>query len=98
MVLECFFLPRGLGSRRDFARKKGEKGLLLVGHEKVPHGFGFTGDCSSHPADGAGTSTSFPETRYPGLDTGRGKDCASVGILEDFNILLRTLGHYSKSV
>ena len=24
-VLECFFLPCGLGSRRDFARKKGEK-------------------------------------------------------------------------
>ena len=30
---------------------KGEKGLLLVGHEKVPHGFGLTGDCSSHTAD-----------------------------------------------
>ena len=44
VVLECFFLPRGLGSRRDFARKKGEKGLLLVGHEKVPHGSGLTGD------------------------------------------------------
>ena len=54
MVLECFFLPRGLGSRRDFAAiEKGEKGLLLVGLEKVPHGFGLTGDCSSHPADGA---------------------------------------------
>ena len=27
-VLECFFLPRGLGSRRDFARKKrGERSL-----------------------------------------------------------------------
>ena len=24
-VLECFFLPCGLGSRRDFARKKGRK-------------------------------------------------------------------------
>ena len=56
MVLECFFLPHGLGSRRDFAAiEKGEKGLLLVGHEKVPHGFGLTGDCSSHPADGAGS-------------------------------------------
>ena len=53
VVLECFFLPRGLGSRRDFARKKGEEGLLLVGHEKVPHGFGLTGDHSSHTADGA---------------------------------------------
>ena len=28
-------MPRGLGNRRDFARKKGEEGLLLVGHEKV---------------------------------------------------------------
>ena len=33
--------------------RKGEKGLLLVGHEKVPHGFGLTGDCGSHTADGA---------------------------------------------
>ena len=55
-VLGCFFLPRGLGSRRDFAAiEKGEEGLLLVGHEKVPHGFGLTGDCSSHTADGAGS-------------------------------------------
>ena len=49
-------MPHSLGSKRDFARKKraGEKGLLLVDHEKVPHGFGLTGDCSSHTA-GAGT-------------------------------------------
>ena len=53
MVLGCFFLPRGLGSRRDFAGKKRGEGLLLVGHEKVPHGFGLTGDCGSHTADGA---------------------------------------------
>ena len=33
--------------------RKGEEALLLVG-EKVPHGFGLTGDCSSHTADGAG--------------------------------------------
>ena len=33
--------------------RKGEKGLLLGGNEKVPHGFGLTGDCSSHTADGA---------------------------------------------
>ena len=46
-------------------------------HEKVPHGFELTGDCSS-TADGAGTevlpeprtSTSFPEIRYPGLGKG----------------------------
>ena len=56
VVLECFFLPRGLGSRRDFAAiEKGEKGLLLVGLEKVPHGFELTGDCGSHTADGAGS-------------------------------------------
>ena len=35
--------------------RKGEKGLLLVGHEKVPHGFGLTGDCGSHTVDGAGS-------------------------------------------
>ena len=83
--------------------RKGEKGLLLVGREKVPHGFGLTGDCGSHTADGAGkpesrTSTSFPETRYPRLGRGRGEDCASVGVLEDFSILMKILSHYSKSV
>ena len=49
-------MPRGLGSRRDFAgKKRGERTLLMVSHEKVPHGFGLTGDCSSHTADGAGS-------------------------------------------
>ena len=33
--------------------RKGEEGLLLVGLEKVPHGFGLTGDCDGHTADGA---------------------------------------------
>ena len=28
--------------------RKGEEGLLLLGREKVPHGFGLTGDCGSH--------------------------------------------------
>ena len=49
--------------------RKGVKGLLLVGHEKVPHGFGLTGDHGGNTADGAGTeglpesqtSTFFPE-------------------------------------
>ena len=58
--------------------RKGEKGLLLVGHEKVPHGSGLTGDCSGDTADGAQTeglpepwtSTSFPEIRYPRLGKG----------------------------
>ena len=35
--------------------RKGVKGLLLVGHEKVPQGFGLTRDCGSHIADGAGS-------------------------------------------
>ena len=35
--------------------RKRVKGLLLVGHEKVPHGFGFTGDHDSDTTDGAGT-------------------------------------------
>ena len=30
--------------------EKGEKGLLLVGHEKVPHGSGLTGDCGGDTA------------------------------------------------
>ena len=34
--------------------RKGEKGLLLVGHEKVPHGFELTGGHSGDTADGAG--------------------------------------------
>ena len=49
--------------------RKREKGLLLVGHEKLPHGSGLTGDRGGNTADGAGTkglpepwtSTSFPE-------------------------------------
>ena len=40
--------------RRDATGRKGVKGLLLVGHEKVPCGFGLrTGD-PSDTADGAG--------------------------------------------
>ena len=58
--------------------RKGVKGLLLVGHEKVPHGFGLTGDCSSDTVDGARTkglpepwtSTSFPEIQYPRMGKG----------------------------
>ena len=86
--------------------RKGEKGLLLVGHEKVPHGSGLTGERGGNIVDGAGTeglpeprtSTSFPEIRYPRLGRGRGKDRASVGVLENFSILMKTLSHYSKSV
>ena len=40
--------------RRDAAGRIGVKGLLLVGHEKVPCGFGLrTGD-PDYTADGAG--------------------------------------------
>ena len=87
--------------------RKGEKGLLLVGHEKVPHGSGLTGERGGNIVDGAGTeglpeprtSTSFPETRYPRLGKGEKEGlCASVGILKDFSILMKTLSHYSKSV
>ena len=35
--------------------RNGEKGLLLVGHEKVPQGFGLTGDLGGDTADGAGS-------------------------------------------
>ena len=30
-----------------------------MGHEKVPHGFGLTGDCGGDAADGAGTEGSL---------------------------------------
>ena len=40
--------------RRDTAGRKGVKGVLLVGQEKVPHGFGLrTGD-PGDTEDGAG--------------------------------------------
>ena len=41
--------------RRDTTGRKGVKGLLLVGHEEVPCGFGLrTGDLGGETADGAG--------------------------------------------
>ena len=54
-----------------------------MGHEKVPHGFGLTGDRDGDTVDGAGTkglpepwtSTSCPEIWYPRLGRGRRKDC-----------------------
>ena len=65
MVLKWGKGPRGFGvlpfatqlrqQERLCSHRKGEKGLLLVGHEKVPHGFGLTGDCGGHTADGAGS-------------------------------------------
>ena len=87
--------------------RKGEKGLFLVGHERVPYGSGLTGDRDSDTADGAGTeglpepwtSASFPEITVPWAGQ-REKEglCAFVGILKNFSILMKTLSHYSKSV
>ena len=82
--------------------RKGEEVLLLVSHEKVPHGFGLTGGCSSHTADGAGSLNHrllllFLRHGTPDGALGEGRT-ASVGILKDFSILLKTLSHYSKFV
>ena len=33
--------------------RRGVRGFLLVGHEKVPHGFGLTRDRGGNTADGA---------------------------------------------
>ena len=49
------FCHMALAAGETLPGRKGEKGLLLMGREKVPHGFGLTGDCSSHTADGAGS-------------------------------------------
>ena len=40
---------------RQQESRAGEKGLLLVGREKVPHGSGLTGDRGSHTAEGTGS-------------------------------------------
>ena len=63
--------------------RKGEKGLLLVGHEKVPHGFGLTGYHGGDTVDAAGTeglpepwtSASFLRYGTPDWAKGRRKDC-----------------------
>ena len=82
--------------------RKGVKGLLLVVHEKVPHGFGLTGDRGSDTADGAGSLNHgllhFLRYGTPDWAKGRGKDCTFVGILKNFSILMKTLSHYSKPV
>ena len=59
-----------------------------MGHGKVPHGFGLTGDRGSNIADGARTeglpesrtSTSFPEKQYLGLGRQRRKDCVHLWV------------------
>ena len=74
-----------------------------MGHEKVPHGSGLTGDRGGDTVDGTrclnhGMLLLF--LRYGTTDwaKGRRKDCAFVGILKNFSILMKTLSHYSKSV
>ena len=62
--------------------RKGEKGLLLVSHKKVPHDSELTGDCGGNTANGAGTE-GLPEPRtstflrYGTPDQAKGgrKDC-----------------------
>ena len=52
------------------------KGLLLVSHEKVPHGFGLTGDWGGDTADGAGSLNHrllLPFLRYSTPDWAEGK-------------------------
>ena len=68
--------------------RKEVKGLLLLGLEKVPHGFGLTGGCDGDTADGVGnqelpdprTSTCFPEIWSPALGRGRRKDCVHLWV------------------
>ena len=75
---------------------------MLLGHEKVTHGFGLTGDYSSHTADGAGTLNHgllllFLRHGTPDWTEEEGRT-VFVGILKDFSILMKTLSHYSKFV
>ena len=75
-----------------------------MGHEKVPHGSGLTGDHGGNRADGAGILNHgllLLSLRYGTPDwAGWGKEglCASVSILKDFSILMKTLSNYYKSV
>ena len=83
--------------------RKRVKGLLLVGHEKVPHSFGLTGDGGDDTADGAGSLNHglllFLRDTVPWTGHREREGlCASVGILKHFSILLKTLSRYSKFV
>ena len=70
--------------------RKGVKGLLLVGHEKVPQGSGLTGDCGGDTVDGAGTEGLLNHgllllfLRYGTLDwaKGRRKDCVRLWVFQ----------------
>ena len=74
-----------------------------MGHEKVPHGFGLTRDHGGDTADGDGSLNHgllLVFLRYRTRTGQREKEglCASVCILKDFSISMKTLSHYSKSV
>ena len=74
-----------------------------MGHEKVPHGFGLTGDHGGDTADGARSLNHrllllFLRYGIPDWAEREGRTSASAGILKDFSILMKTLSHYSKSV
>ena len=76
--------------------RRGVKGLLLVGHEKVPHGSGLNGDCVGDTADGARNLNHrllllFLRYGTPHWAGGKEGLCAFVGILKDFSILMKTL-------
>ena len=65
--------------------RKGEKGFLLVGYEKVPHGFGLTGDCGGDTADGARSLNHrllllFLRYGTPDWAKGKRKDCVCLGV------------------
>ena len=104
MALGCSLLPCGLGSSRDFAwKKKGER--TLAGGPQEGATWLWINWRLRQPHDGCAgtkglpeplTSTSFPEIRYPRLGRGEKEGlCASVGILKNFCILMKTLSHYS---
>ena len=77
-----------LSQQEKLPGRKGGKGLLLVGHKKVPHGSGLTGDHGRDIADGAGTEglpepwTSLLFLRYgtPDWAEGRRKDCVHLWV------------------
>ena len=98
----------------DFRRsqKWGCRGRLALGF-KPRHGSHTGGEpptlaewgpCGCDTADGTGSLNHgllLLFLRYGTPDWGRREKeglCASVGILKDFSILMKTLSHYSKSV
>ena len=98
--------PRSFGevNREDHVvLKERREDHVVLGCSFLPHGFGLTGDCGSHTADGARSLNHrliLLSLRYGTLTGQREKEglCVSVGILKHFSILMKTLSHYSNSV